>query len=280
MSDDKEVFDEIFSDGTPPDITTEVAPVEKEPEPKQEAAPVVEEKEIEPADTSQQEVEPAQETQKEPEHKAHMVPLPELIEERKARQALEKQAIESAAEFKAMKSQMQSIQNTMLSQQQQPQVQQEQIDPDIDPVGFWEQKESQMENRHRQSMFAHSEQMAIRQHGADLYNKAADAAQLAGIGNQIVNQPDPAGALVEWYQRQQTLEAVGGNLDAYNQKLSADLKEKLKAEVLAEIGASGVQVEGESNSQIPASITDTTATATNGTVVPSDMQVFNDIFHD
>jgi hypothetical protein len=61
---------------------------------------------------------------------------------------------------------------------------------------------------------------------------------------QIMSSPHPYGALVDWHRKQQVLSEIGSDPAAY--------KEKLKAEVLAELqGSGGVQQQRATPSAMP-----------------------------
>lgn len=273
---DQDDFDEIFTDDID-EVPPELEVKEKEPE----AEPEKVAKEPDPEPEVKIEAEPAQSTEVDPDPEpdkkpAHMVPLPELLEERKARQALEKQATESAATVQALQAQMQSIQTAMLSQGAANQPQPEPIDPFEDPEGFKNSIVTQMKQQNFNDLLSLSETTARRHYGSGVVDKAIAAVQASGQLNQFLSQPDPAGAIVEWHKNQQVIHEVGGDLTSYREKLTAELKQSVRDEILVELGMKPKS--GNGAATIPASITDATSTAENGTVVPSDAQVFDDIF--
>lgn len=179
------------------------------------------------------------------------VPLSELMAERKKRQEIERLHIEAEARAKAYE-QMQQRQPQ--PQYQQPQYQQPQEPPDfnLDPEGalsFHLQRQQQV---FINQMLNQSEIMARDKFGDEIVDAALKAAQSAGVTGSFMNQPHPWGELVKWHKRQQTLQVVGDDPDAYRKKIEEEVRQK----VLAELKAGGAN--GQAAPRFPGSL----ATAT------------------
>ena len=101
-------------------------------------------------------------------------------------------------------------------------------------------------------MLNQSEVMARDKFGDEIVDTALKAAQAAGVAASFRDQPHPWGELVKWHKRQQTLQVVGDDPDAYRTKIEAEVR----AKVLAELKAGGA------GAAAPTRIPGTLATAT------------------
>lgn len=267
--DDEEAFDDIFSDEEP----SEEAVVEEAAEPEApEPEPVVEEvpePEVEAVAETPQEPEPT-----EPEKPAHSVPLPELLETRKAKQAAEDQLRARDAELAALKAQFNGFQQA-LNAKQAPQQPETPVDFYEDPEAALKSIEGRVSQQFEDRIAKISYAAAQRHYGKETVDQALHAAINAGLGGQFENQPDPVGAAVEWFQERQIVETTGGNLEKYRETILAEEREKMKAELLAEIGVTPAESNG---AKPPPSLTKTPTAGNKVEPVMSDSEAFNDIF--
>lgn len=175
-------------------------------EPAQEPETIVE---TQPETPVEPEVETPQPEQPEAkEEPAHSVPLPVFMEMKN--------------EVKALKQQ--------LSQQNQPEPPQA---PDfLDPEGatfMQAQMQSMMANMQAEM----SENFARSQHGDEAVNAAFEAAQAAGVVDQFRGAKDAWGSLVKWHKQQQISQEIGGDLQAYADKVRAQVRQEIEAEMAA-----------------------------------------------
>lgn len=205
MSDEAEDFEDIFNDET-----------EQEPEA---AAPEAAEPEPEPVkgETEQPEaVEPEPEAEPAPpagEDKENLGRLSALLDEREKRQEAERKAREAEAKLAQFENSRQA--------QQQP------IDPIDDPAGFAAQQREHVERVVTQSRIQQSRVFAEQQHGADVVEAAYAAFETAcntdpatsAMSTSLLQHPHPIGEVVSWYKRQQTLESIGDDPEAYRQRI-------------------------------------------------------------
>ena len=205
----------------------------------------------EPEPQAQAQPEPAPiETPAQPDPNAsRQVPLSELMAERKKRQEIERLHIEAEARAKAIEQ--------MLQRQPQPQYQpppQAQQPPDfnLDPEGALSFHLQQQHLVFMNQMLNQSEIMARDKFGDELVDTALKAAQAAGVTNTFMDKPHPWGELVKWHKRQQTLQVVGDDPDAYRKRIEEEVRQK----VLAELKAGGAN--GQPAPKFPGSL----ATAT------------------
>ncbi len=163
---------------------------------------------------------PPQVTQPAPEQpQPHMVPLSELIAERRERQEYAQK--------------LRQLEDTVhrLTQPQQPQPQQSTIDPVEDPQGFVNAITQQIETRFLNQALNDSEARARGAHGNDVVDAAFQAARDAGMASAFTHKPDAYGEMVKWHQAQQLMATIGTNPTAYQEQLKAHIR----AQVLAEL---------------------------------------------
>ena len=163
------------------------------------------------------------------------VPLSELLSERKQRQEKERLYMEAEARAKAYEQ--------MLQRQPQPQYQpqpQAQQPPDfnLDPEGALSFHLQRQQAAFVNQMLNQSEIMARDKFGDELVDAALKAAQVAGVTNTFMDKPHPWGELVKWHKRQQTLQVVGDDPEAFRKKVEEEVRQKVLAELKAG-GASG-----------------------------------------
>ena len=161
------------------------------------------------------------------------VPLSELMAERKKRQELERLHIEAEARAKAFEQMHRQPQQA--PQYQQPQQQFEPPDFLTDPEGAISFRLQQQQQQFVNQMLNQSEIMARDKYGDDIVNAALEAVKAAGPSTAagFINNPHPWGEMVKWHKRQQTLQVVGDDPEAYRTKL----KTELRAEIMAEMKA-------------------------------------------
>lgn len=208
------------------------------------------------------------------------VPLPELLEQRHRYQA------ERAAR-EAVERQNQQLMEALLrmqSQPQQPQPPPQPIDPVAEPERWAaalreetrreihaarqeahaireETQRTLMNERLNQSEF--QARQAARARGNEaIVDQAREAALAAGLAPMFLQQSDPYGSLVSWYQAQTLAQEVGADPAAYRAKIAAEERARLVAELK----------QGRQPSSIPPSVSAATnsAAAPQGVVPPRD----------
>jgi uncharacterized coiled-coil protein SlyX len=179
------------------------------------------------------------------------VPVAALQKEREKAKRYTEQVAESQREISELKQTVQQLVNSLQAQQPTPQA------PE-----FWEQPEQAIDYRLnqvvtpiQQALVQQREEvsrmMAAEKFGEATINEAYETlASMRGSPDfsltyrQIMSSPHPYGALVDWHRKQQVLSEIGSDPAAY--------KEKLKAEVLAELqGSGGVQQQRATPSVMP-----------------------------
>lgn len=120
---------------------------------------------------------------------------------------------------------------------------------------FWEAPESAIDHRLTQAVApiqqalaaqreGMSRMMAVEKHGEDAVNeayqaiaalKAAGSPEFQATYHQVMSSPHPYGALVAWHGKQKVMSEIGSDPAAY--------REKIKAELLAEMQANGGQTQ-------------------------------------
>lgn len=191
--------------------------------------------EPDPQAQAQSEPAPVEQQPQAPDPNANrQVPLSELMAERKKRQEIERLHIEAEARAKAYE-QMHQRQPQQPQYQPQQQAQIEPPDFNLDPEGALSFHLQRQQQAYVNMMLNQSEVMARDKFGDELVDAALKAAQAAGATGQFMDKPHPWGELVKWHKRQQTLQVVGDDPDAYRTKIEAEVR----AKVLAELKAGG-----------------------------------------
>jgi len=156
----------------------------------------------------------------------HMVPLSVLLEERKAlREQLDRERGEFTRRQDEIARQLEQMRQPRREAVQPP-------DPNEDLPGYlgFVQMQQQAALDNQEAQF--SEMIARQKHGDDAVNEALQAAQQARVVQQFTNGPDRWDRLVRWH-KQQTVAAGVGDLSSYRERLKAELRDEL----LAEMGA-------------------------------------------
>lgn len=207
-----------------------------------------------PAPTApQQESKPEQQPAPQPEDaQPRMVPLNEVLEERKKRKEAQARALQYEGQVKAYE---QIAQNQNRAPQQQPQ-QYEPPDPALDPQGYAEHQEMRQFVQSRTQIANLSEVWATRQHGEEMVQKALEwASQDPRVKEYFAYQArDPYGELIDAYKRQAAVAEIGPDVGAYQKRV----KDQMRAEVMAELK------KGNPQPQFPGTLASATAAGTQG----------------
>jgi hypothetical protein len=188
------------------------------------------------------------------------VPLHVLLEERKERQAYQRQ-----------------IQQIIEAQQR---AQQPPPPPPIDPIAEPErfaqavQMELARKDQQMQSMAIHnrantSEMLARSKYGDEVVDAARQAAVDAGLGQHFLAKTDPYREVMDWHRGQQAAKEIGD---------PAAYKEKLKAEILAELKGQpvpGQQARPTVPQVLPPSLSSATRANTASPVIQDTSDFFN-----
>lgn len=168
------------------------------------------------------------ETPEDPNASRH-VPLSEMLAERKKFQ----ERLAEAEQYKQRAAYLEQ----MMAQMQQPQRQQQQEPPpDIfeDPDRYLETRLAPLQNQFQNMFLNMSEMMARRDpQWGDKVDEAVQMAQQLGINRQFASQPDPYGALMDWYKQQSVLKEVGTDPQAYRQRIEQEVRQKVLEEMKA-----------------------------------------------
>lgn len=183
------------------------------------------------------------------------VPLSELMAERKKRQEIERLHMEAEARAKAYE----HMQQRQPQPQYQPQPQAE-PPPDFftDPEAAFNHRLQTVQHHYTNMMLNQSEIMARDKFGDELVDAALKAAQAAGAAHTFMDKPHPWGELVKWHKRQQTLQVVGDDPEAYRKKVEEEVRQK----VLAELKAGGAS--GQPAPKFPGSLANATGQGEHG----------------
>lgn len=210
MSEDTSDFEDVFDDQPEPEAEA-VAETQAEPAPGE----VKGEKELaEPESQGASQVEPeAEPAPPAGEDKEVTGRLSALLDEREKRQEAERKARELEARI------------AQFEQSRQPQ--QKPIDPIDNPEGFAAQQREYVESAIAQQRVQQSKMFAEQQHGADKVAEAFaafDAAcksdpAVSAMSHSFMQSAHPMGEVVAWHQRQQLLSEIGGDPEAYRQRI-------------------------------------------------------------
>jgi hypothetical protein len=152
---------------------------------------------------------------------AQTVPLPELLEQRHARQMAEREA-------QYLREQLTQYQRSIEAQRPQPQP----IDPVADPEGAFRALQYQMQEQAIHQRANTSEMMARNNpvYGAKVDEAVAEAVK-AKLNGHFMQQPDPYRALMDWHTSRSVAQQVGPDLNAYREKLRAEIVAEMRAGV-------------------------------------------------
>ncbi len=282
-------IDSIFDD----EFETEDAGVNAADEAQGETTKEVVEPQPEPeGDVSQNETETEGEGQpdQDAEGKAsHMVPIAEIQKTREQRNEYKAQVETAQAELNNVQqytAKLEQEHRNLLNylEQQNKQTNQQPVAPDPleDPQGY----ESHILGQAQQALNPIQEQIAeiklgqshsnaVATYGNDVVNAAVQAADAAGVGQQLrVNSQNPYAEAVAWYQTQQLRQEVGNDPAAYKAQVMKEAREQALEELKAE------QSQGNANPKIPPSIRNVTDAGNGQAQVLSDEDHFNKLFDD
>lgn len=190
------------------------------------------------------------------------VPLPELMEERRARQEAQRQAA-------YVQGQLQQLLDAQRAAQQPAQPP---IDPNLDPGAAFHALQQQLAQRDAalQEMAVHqrantSEMLARSKHGDQVVDTAVEAALKSGLNRHFMAQPDPYRALIDWHNSQRVAQEIGNDPNAYRAKIEAEVRAKILAEMRA-------------GTPPPRNLPPSLATATQAASAPQVVQEAGDFF--
>lgn len=158
----------------------------------------------------------------EPRHEQHRIPLVELLNEREKRQAEQRRAEALAQEIAELRQKMQP--------QQQQQIPDQFASPE-DYNAYWENRLQQQQYQFQQAIRAtQAENSLARAHEkyGEVFERGYEAVlERANQGDRhaaqmIANSPNPGEAIVQWYRREDTLQKVGTDPEAYTKKVLED----------------------------------------------------------
>lgn len=251
---DDAVLDDVFSSDRDRGANAETPPT-AEP-----AAPPV------PREQPQTEVQTDLEDAIKAVDQSRMVPLAELIAERKKfrgqHSELERRAIEAEARAKAYEQ--------FAPRQQQPPPRQVQApDPFTDPEGYAHHVAYVAEQRLETERLHNSEERARDKFGDAEVTEAFEAAKQAGLIQRRYfieqNPRHPWGELMKWHKQQKVLATVGDDPDAYEKKVEERVRQRL-----AEEAAKGTGQAAAAPTRFPGTLADNTAATKQGAHLTSE----------
>lgn len=230
-------------------------------------------KETAPPPAPKQEATPpptaAPETPAEP---SHQVPVRELLTEREKRKQearLREEADANARKYRDEAAQLAARLEAIERAQRQPPP-----DPTRDPRGAMNYELQRIEARRIDDRAHQSEEMAIEKYGAELVEKARNAALQAGVAQHFyINSRNPYRDAVEWFKEQQVKAEIGTDLDGWR-KRQAD---EIRKQVLAELQA-GQSPDGASPPRFPTSLAGATNAGVQGAMPVTDEAMMGSIF--
>lgn len=240
-------INDLFAPATPtpapPAAPPEAPPAQTQPQPVVTAPPNPAAAETPPVATPPAQPEPPP---------VRQVPLSELLEERKRRQAAEEHARNYQQFFEAQRQ----------SQQPQPQP----IDPVVEPERAYAAMQAQMHNMAVNTRANTSEMIIRGQFGDAAVDKAVQAAHAANMGEYFMSRPHPYGELMNWHKSQEMAREVGNDPAAYRQKIETEVRAKVLAELKA--GANPPR-------NLPPSLSSATNAGSSHEVVPDGKDFFH-----
>jgi len=283
MNDDEELnIDSLFEDGAEEKKVQKEPEQSEAPEKEQEVSePEGEAPEAEPESSETLEGEKPEAEEKQP----VMVPIAEVHKGREKAKQYEEALVQSNAQVQQLQQSLAQYQQHFAQLQQQQnnaQSQPETIpDPLDDPQGYadhlsssFNQRIESVSQQHNQELkdivMSNSLTYAKNQFGEELAYEAMRAADQSGISQIIAssNTRDPVGDAVRWYQNQNVLQTVGGDLNSYNQQQKEVIRKELMAEIEQKRAEAGVAPD------VPPSLSSTTNAQKSGDVVEDDEEFF------
>lgn len=220
--DDKELFASAFQDEAPEPDKVETPEPEQQERPRDEQgrfAPKAREESAEPAKTEPEKPEPKQ---------SEGIPSWRLKEEAEARRAAEERASRVERELAEIRQQL---------ARQEKKAEPEQPAPEPWDTGYTEyvlaQATAKLEERYSQALLSLAKETAIARHTEEVVSAAEkafiEAAQNRTLDqadfHRVMNAPNRYAAAVEWHKRQQVMNTVGPDPNAWLEK---QLEERLK----------------------------------------------------
>lgn len=107
--------------------------------------------------------------------------------------------------------------------------------PDMyeDPEGYVRFQQSQLERVRLSTIADMSEVMAVEKYGEDAVSAAFEAVKAAGEGARFLNSRNPYGDMVKWHKQQQVIQEIGDDPAAYREKLAAEIRAEIEADIVA-----------------------------------------------
>lgn len=213
-----------------------------------------------------------------------MVPIAEVHKAREQRNQLSQTVNEMQAQINQMAAYI-GQQNQRLESLSNPaQVEPETPDPLLDPDNFvnslhqsFDEKINGVTNQFTQEMrkmvASNSFENARRVHGDEFVAAAIEAADRAGIGDQLAKgtSMDPVGDAVQWYRNQIALHEIGSDPNAYRERIEKQMREKIAKELQEKRDLTTVKKD------VPPSLNAKTNASNAGGELGDDEDFFNEI---
>lgn len=259
MSEGNDVLDEILSDAPVKPVVEAQEPTPEPAEPPRNPDGTFASKEGQEPEGEPEPDEPAPEPEKPEGREGNKVPVAALQAEREKAKAMEAKLEETQRQLQQVLGQVQ-----VLTQQRpaQPTPEPEKR-PEIweDPDGFLRSALAPIEQQMRRQTEHFSQQLAMRDHGQEAVQSAFDAMRTAMQSQdpnavfeyrRIMSSSHPYGELVAWHQRNQTLQKIGNDPDAW---LEAELAKRMEdpafqAKMLEKARGTAQQPNGQGQPQV------------------------------
>lgn len=198
---------------------------------------------------------PQPEQRQQPQRQAQRVPVSELVEERRARQAAEARVAQLTSEsnsiqqrFAALEQRLDAALQRQNPQPQQPAAQEPEVDIFADPnrvladrdARLMQQFEQRLANQRVETSFALAhEQLGdkFEQAYKDLTSLPPSDPVARTTVQQIMSAPNPAKALMQWHTNQSIAKEVGGDPNAYRERIKQELMQdqSFRQQVISEL---------------------------------------------
>ncbi len=209
----------------------------------------------------------AEPTAKDPET-GRMVPLSELLGERKRYSSEKKLREEAEARAKAMEDVVYRLQQGQTQHQQYPEP-----DPYADPAGALKDVQRRLREEMDARIVSVSMAGAVRSYGREMVDEAIAEAKRQGVSEQFISRPDPFEDLIAWHKRQKIIAKIGDDPDAYEK----NLEKQIEARILEKIRRNGSPT-SQPPPRLPGTLVDATASGPQGVAIPTGEQVLGRIF--
>ena len=206
------------------------------------------------------------------------VPLDELKTEREKRQEAQKSREEEArlraqaeTDSRRYQDRVYELERAMQARENPPKPP---PDPVLDPEAAFHHMQNQMSSALVNQNLNFSERMARKEYGGKIVDEATQAALQAGVNQHFLNRQDPYEDLIKWHKRQSTLQRIGDDPDAYDQRVRDKVLEEIRTGKVV-VGPGGQPAPQQ---RLPGSLIDATSSGQQGARSITDGDLAKSIF--